>query len=73
MKHIIKAHWRQLPPELRAGLHQALGRKSAIVGREVLDVASALCEHGRPHVALALYHGLEGEPMPVYGCGFGAM
>jgi hypothetical protein len=65
--------WRQLPAELRRALCRSLRRKSAVIDQKVLDVASALCVHGRPEVALALYHGLAGEPMPVYGCGFGAM
>jgi hypothetical protein len=29
--------WRRLPADLRAVLRRALGRKSAIVGRQVLD------------------------------------
>jgi hypothetical protein len=65
--------WHQLPAVLRAQLRRRLGRKAAIVDHQVLDVARALCAVGAYDVALALYDALEGEPMPVYGCGFGAM
>jgi hypothetical protein len=71
---ITEARWRQLPAELRAGLRQALGRKSAIVGRRVLDVAQALCERGAYGLAFDFYQVLDGQPlMPYQGCGFGLM
>jgi hypothetical protein len=69
---ITEAVWRKLPAELRAGLRRALGRKSAIVGRQVLDIAQALCERGAHDLAFDLYQVLDGQPlMPYPGCGFG--
>jgi hypothetical protein len=70
---IVEPLWRQLPIALRAQLRRRLGGKAAIVNHQVLDVARALCAAGADDLALALYDALEGEPMPVYGCGFGAM
>ena len=54
---ITEALWRELPAELRAGLCRALTRKSAIVGRQVLDIASALCDRGAYGLAFDLYQG----------------
>jgi len=49
-------------------------RKSAIVGRQVLDIASALCERGAYGLAFDLYEVLDGQPLIRYqGCGFGLM
>jgi hypothetical protein len=70
---ITEPLWRQLPIVLRAQLRRRLGRKAAIVDHQVLTVARALCAAGADDLALALYDALEGEPMPVYDCGFGAM
>jgi hypothetical protein len=70
---ITEALWRQLPMALRARLRRRLGGKAAIVDHQVLDVARALCAAGADDLALALYDALEGDPRPVYGCGFGAM
>jgi Caudovirus prohead serine protease len=69
-----EAHWRQLPADLRKDLRRFLKRKSAIVGQEVLDVASALCERGAFGLAFDLYQVLDGQPrIPYQGCGFGLM
>jgi hypothetical protein len=70
---ITEPLWRQLPVGLRAQLRRRLGGKAAIINHQVLDVAKALCAAGADDLALALYDTLEGDPMPVYGCGFGAM
>jgi hypothetical protein len=71
---ISEAIWHQFPVELRKGLRQTLKRKSAIVGRQVLDVASALCERGAFDLAFDLYQVLDGQPLiPYRGCGFGLM
>jgi hypothetical protein len=72
--HLTAAHWRQLPPALRAQLRRRLGRKATIVNREVLDVARALCERGAYDLAFDLYRGLCGDPkVPYQGCGFGLL
>ena len=70
---LTEDHWQQFSAELRQDLRQVLKRKSAIVGCQVLELASALCDRHRPDVALALYDTLAGEPGANHGCGFGAM
>ena len=71
---VTEARWRELPAELRQDLCRVLKRKSAVVGRQVLDVASALSEHGAYGLAFDLYQVLDGQPlMPYQGCGFGLM
>jgi hypothetical protein len=68
------ARWRRLAPELRAELRQVLGGRSAIIGRQVLDVARALCARGAYELAWQLYQGLDGEPCTPYaGCGLGLL
>jgi hypothetical protein len=68
------AHWRRLDPALRAKLRQALGGKSAIIGRQVLDLARTLCTRGAYDLALAFYEGLDGTPStPYQGCGLGLL
>jgi hypothetical protein len=62
-KVITEAIWRQLPSGLRTALRQALQRKSAIVGRQVLDIAQALCERGAYGLAFDLYQVLDGRPL----------
>ena len=70
---ITPARWRRLHPELRAELRQALGGKASIIGRQVLDVARALCARSAYGLALALYEALQGDPPPEYGqCGLRA-
>ena len=76
LSHIVITEpiWRQFPAELRAALRQALKQKSAIVGRQVLDVASALCERSAYGLAFDLYQVLDSQPLiPYQGCGFGLM
>jgi hypothetical protein len=71
---ITEAVWRELPPEIHTALHRALKRKSAIVDRQVLDVASALCKCGAYDLAFGLYQVRDGRPlMPYQGCGLGLM
>ncbi|HEX9869592.1 MAG TPA: hypothetical protein VGC99_13550 [Candidatus Tectomicrobia bacterium] len=71
---LTAARWRRLHPELRAELRQALGGKSAIIDRQVLDVARALYAHSAHGLALALYEALQGEPLAEYqGCGLGRL
>lgn len=70
---LTPSRWRRLHPHLRTELRQILGGTQAILNRPVLDVTSALCEHGRPDVALAFYDALTGQPGAIYGCGVGAM
>jgi hypothetical protein len=71
---MTEATWRELPAELRAALRRVLKQKSAIVGRQVLDIAQALCERGAYGLAFDLYQFLDGQPLvPYQGCGFGLM
>ena len=71
---LTEAHWRELPAELRRALGRVLKRKSAIVGRQVLDIAQALCERGAYGLAFDLYQALDGQPLiPYQDCGFGLM
>jgi hypothetical protein len=71
---LTDAHWRRLPPALRAKLRHRLGGKASILNRQVLDIAQALCESGAYGLAFDLYQVLEGQPlMPYQGCGFGLM
>jgi hypothetical protein len=67
---LTPARWRRLPSELCAELRQVLGGTQAIINRQVLDVAKALCARGAHGVALDLYDALNGEPPP-YECGLG--
>jgi hypothetical protein len=68
---ITEAIWRELPAELRRALRQVLKGKSAIVGRQVLDVVQALGEHGAYGLAFDLYQVLDGQPlMPLPGLRF---
>jgi hypothetical protein len=71
---VTEAHWRQLPPALRAQLRRRLGRKASLLNRQVLTIAQALCERGDYSLAFDLYRGLRGEPLdPYQGCGFGLL
>jgi hypothetical protein len=71
---LTEARWRCLHPNLRAELRQALGGKSAILNRPVLDVARNLCARSAHGLALALYEALQGDPPPEYqGCGLGRL
>jgi hypothetical protein len=66
--------WRELPAELHLVLRRVLKRKSAIVGRQVLDIAQALCERGAYGLAFDFYQVLDGQPLiPYQGCDFGLM
>jgi hypothetical protein len=52
---LTEAHWRQLPPALRARLRRRLGGKAAILNRPVLNIAQALCERGDFDLTFDLY------------------
>jgi hypothetical protein len=71
---LTEARWRRLHPEFRARLRQVLGRKRAMINRQVLQIARDLCARSAHGVALALYEGLQGEPPAQYqGCGLGLL
>jgi hypothetical protein len=71
---ITEAHWRQLPPPLRAQLRRRLGGKAGILNHQVLNIAQALCQRGDYDLAFDLYRALRGEPIvPYQGCGLGLL
>jgi hypothetical protein len=71
---ITEAGWRRLHPEIRAELRQALGGKTSIIGRQVLDVARDLCARSAYGIALALYEAPQGDRHPEYGhCGLSVL
>jgi hypothetical protein len=71
---ITEAMWRQLPAELRARLRRRLGRKTAVLDHQVLDVAKALCHRAAYELAFDLYQALDGQPLiPYQGCGLGLL
>jgi hypothetical protein len=71
---ITEALWRQLPAGLRAQLCWRLGRKTAIIDHQVLDVAKAFCHRGAYELAFDVYQILDGQPLiPYQGCGLGLM
>jgi hypothetical protein len=71
---LTDARWRRLNPELRTELREVLGGKSAIIGRQVIDVARHLCGRGAYDLAFDLYQELDGQSsIPSRGCGFGLL